>query len=170
MPKPEKIPEQLRDLDLLSPEFRKKVDSFLEEMQEEGDPMEAHETIRTEERQKYLLSTGASKVKHSNHQDGVAVDLHFKKAPTFPPSGHPRWVRAAKIAKKHGIDCGGIIWNGFDWNHFQDDGIPVLPDWKNQAIEWAQKNSISNGDRPEDSLTRVEAMELLRKFAQKFKL
>ncbi len=33
------------------------------------------ETLRTPERQEWLLAKGASKVKHSRHQDGVAIDI-----------------------------------------------------------------------------------------------
>lgn len=113
----------IKDIEKLNPNFRKKAKAFLKEM-ESIDPMKAHETLRTAERQKYLLSTGASRVKRSNHQDGNAMDIHFVNAPHFPPAGHKRWRKAAEIAKKHGIDCGGIIWN-WDWNHFQDDGSPA---------------------------------------------
>lgn len=157
-----------RDIELLKEPFKQKLKNFLIEMKQLGDEMKPHETLRTAERQAYLLNTGKSKVKRSNHQDGIAADLHFVKAPNFPNGGDTRWLLAAKIAKKHGIDCGGILWN-WDWNHFQDDGSPIrqaLGDWKDAAREFAMSNGISNGERPLDELTRVELWETLRKYTE----
>jgi len=110
----------IRDLGKLQPSVEKKFRAFLSEM-EDIDPMRAHETLRTAERQAYLRSIGASRVKVSNHQTGEAADLHFVNYPHFPPAGDERWKRSARIAKKHGIDCGGVLWD-WDWNHFQCDG------------------------------------------------
>ena len=119
-------PKAERDLELLQPGTYAKFKDFLAEMEELGDPMRAHETLRTEERQAYLYGTNKSKVTHSNHQDGVAADLHFVNAPNFPNTPE-RWQKAAEIAEKHGLECGGILWNGWDWNHFQDNGAPTFP-------------------------------------------
>lgn len=112
-----KEPKAERNLSLLSPDAEKAFRAFLIEMSS-IDPMTAHETIRSQERQDYLFGASRTKVKYSNHQDGVAADLHFDRAPNFP-TDVIRWERAAKVAEKHGLDCGGVLWDGWDWNHFQ---------------------------------------------------
>lgn len=160
-----------RNIEDLEENFKKKLINFLVEMRNLGEEMKPHETLRSAERQAYLVSTGKSKVYRSNHQDGVAADLHFIKTPNFPPSGSQRWKTAATIAKKHGIDCGGILWNGWDWNHFQDDGSTtqdLVKNWMEEAQAWAMKNKISNGERPQDDITRVEVWETLRKFSKNY--
>ena len=116
-----------KDLKLLEDNFEKKARSFLQEMKD-IDEMKVSETLRTAERQKYLIANNKSWVKVSNHQLGKAMDLYFAEKPHYPPSGDKRWVKASKIAKKHGIDCGGVLW-GMDWVHFQDDNSP------NQEVE-----------------------------------
>ena len=131
----------------------------------EIDPMAAHETFRTEARQKELIEDGSSMVVHSNHQDGIAADLHFTNGVAFPPAGDDRWIRAAEVAKKHGIDCGGILW-AWDWNHFQlEEQQSTLDEWQENALEWAVSNGVSNGERPLENITRVEVMEMFRKFS-----
>ena len=165
--------EPIRDLDQLNPEFRRKLELFLKAMKSVS-PMAPHETFRTEERQAMLVQTGASKIYHSNHQDGVAADLHFTTGDPFP-SGSEKWKEVAEIAKDFGIDCGGLLWNGWDWNHFQDSGLPDqalkgLAEWQIEARQWAMINNVSNGERPLENITRVEVMEMFRKFAGKFNL
>lgn len=165
--------DQIRDINKLEPTFRKKLEKFLDHMESIGKPMAAHETLRTAERQEYLIATGKSKVARSNHQDGVAADLHFVNAPHFPTDAES-WRFAANEAKKFGIDNGGILWNGWDWNHFQDDGSidqpKAVPTWQENAITWATENGVSNGERPNDPITRVETMEMFRKFATAFEI
>lgn len=39
-----------------------------------------------------------------------------------------------------------------------------LTDWQRRALRWAVSSRISNGERPLEPITRVETMELLRKF------
>lgn len=67
-----------RKTDKLSPKFRQKVEKFLEEVNKVGEIIFLTETWRSEERQKELIAAGLSQVKHSNHQDGLAVDIGFK--------------------------------------------------------------------------------------------
>ena len=169
------IPNAIRDLNHkgMNKSFVAKVNAFLAHMKKIGKPMAPHETWRSQERQDYLVGTGKSKIKRSNHQDGLAVDLHFVDAPHFP-SDAESWRFAGIEAKKFGIDNGGLLWDGWDWNHFQDDGSPfreliVLPQWQQRAVDWAILNQVSNGERPNDAITRVETMEMLRKFEQRFK-
>ena len=151
---------QCRDLDKLQPKVEKKFRAFLAEMKKIGEPMEAHETLRTAERQKYLRSIRASRVLVSNHQSGKAADLHFTTGAAFPPAGHARWKLAARIAKKHGIDCGGILWN-WDWNHFQDDGSEKQKIELNEITKKALNaviatNSAVWGNLPEEGRRAVE--------------
>jgi len=127
-------PKANRSIIDLNSMFQFKLKEFLHEM-ENIDPMSAHETLRSDERQVYLIKSGKSKVKRSNHQDGNAADLHFIIPPYFPKNIE-RWEQAARIAKKHGIDCGGVLW-GWDWNHFQDDGS------KKQILITKKKNKMN---------------------------
>ncbi len=154
----------IRDIEKLSPLFRKKVKAFLREMKK-IDPMAPHETLRTAERQLYLYRTGKSKVKHSNHQDGVAVDLHFTTGEAFPRAGSSRWKTSAKIAKKYGIDCGGILWD-WDWNHFQDDGskeqliIKGVPEWGQVFAQKMKTKGITTDPKLEIMINGGETIPL----------
>ncbi len=163
-----------RDLRDLKVVFRTKLEPFFEEMEALGHPMAMHEGFRSQQLQNHYIKIGKSRVARSNHQDGLAADLHFTshedilKWNGFPPPGHELWYMAARVAKKYGIDNGGIIWK-WDWNHFQDESATnqtlVTPlDWKDVALKYAVDNRISNGERPLDDITRVENMEMLRKY------
>lgn len=44
----------------------------------------------------------------------------------------------------------------------------TMEQWKQQALDWAKKNGVSNGERPEEAITRVEAMEMIRKYHERF--
>lgn len=63
------------------------------------------------------------------------------------------------------------LWK-WDRPHFQDAKSPYiappsdygLNEWQEKARNWGMQNGITNGERPLDNLTRVEAIELLRKF------
>jgi len=39
-----------------------------------------------------------------------------------------------------------------------------LSDWQKEFVDWATKAGVSNGERPLDSITRVEAMGMMKKF------
>lgn len=116
--------ESYRKLDKLTPEFSKKVNLFLLECPE----VFVAESWRSQIRQDELFLLGLSQVKHSNHQDGKAIDIAFvddlktpQKDPIYP-TDMVKWCKVADIARKYGIDWGYDLWK-WDKPHFQDNGI-----------------------------------------------
>ncbi len=116
-----------RGLENLAPGFRKKVDLFLKDCPQ----IFVTESTRSQVRQNELFSLGLSQVRHSNHQDGLAIDIAFKDDlkttyidPIYP-TDMSKWRIVADIAKKHGIDWGFDLW-AWDRPHFQDNGIPFI--------------------------------------------
>ena len=162
-----------RDLDKLQPSFRKKVDLWLADNPE----VFVTEVFRTAERQKHLYDKGLSYIDGTNnlsmHQKGLAVDIAFHGNELYP-THHYKWAKVGESAKEYGIDWGYDLWShtGFiDKPHFQDSGVPYvmppeLPEWQRKALDWAIANNVSNGERPQENITRVEVMEMLRKFNQ----
>lgn len=79
---------QLRDLDLLRPDFKERAEGFLSALRREfpGYTVGVHETLRTPERQAWLFEQGRSRpgnivtwTLNSNHLHGIALDWHFAK-------------------------------------------------------------------------------------------
>lgn len=77
--------------------------------------------LRTQEEQNEMLRTGASQVKHSKHQDGLAIDLFI-----IGSDGKPDWnnIQAYKDVSDHVKECSRrlnipIKWGG-DWTDFKD--------------------------------------------------
>lgn len=88
------------------------------------------EGLRTIERQKQLVASGASKTMKSRHITGHAVDL----AP-LEPDGDVSWAwplyyPLAKIIKRAAIEEGVSIEWGGDWRTFKDG-----PHWQ---LPWAK--------------------------------
>lgn len=114
-------------LDKLNSNFKIKVDKFVAECPE----IFITESWRSEERQKELRAAGLSQVAHSNHQDGLAIDIAFKDDPKTPgvdpiyPTNMDPWRKVADVAKKYGIDWGYDLWK-WDKPHFQDNGLPLI--------------------------------------------
>lgn len=173
-----------RGLDKLQPEFKKQVENWMKETvtldgkrQLVNEVVFITETFRSAERQKYLFNKGLSYIdgykKIGKHQQGLAVDIAFHGSYLYPSDMEP-WRVVADAAKKHGIDWGQDLW-GWDKPHFQDakgsyDPPPPeygLDEWQRNAVRWAKKEKVSNGERPLDPITRVEVMEMLRKFSQR---
>lgn len=109
-----------RALDKLNPAFRSKVEKFMEEVNRGTAIIFITESWRSEERQAELLKAGLSQVRHSNHQDGLAIDIGFLGAQLYP-SDLSKWRKVADIGKKYGIDWGFDLW-AWDKPHFQDNG------------------------------------------------
>jgi len=173
--------EASRDTSLLNKEFyENQVKPFLAE----ANNVFITEAFRTIERQKYLYSKGRTISGNiatwidgvndkSMHQKGVAIDIAFNDGVLYP-FNHKKWQEVAKIANKYGLDWGYDLWShtGFiDKPHFQDNSAPyVMPPnrtWQNIAIDWAIENGVSNGERPSELITRVETMEMFRKYNNK---
>lgn len=110
--------------DKLEAKFRKKVESFLAEVNKTSQVIFLTETWRSEERQAELFRAWLSQVKRSNHQDWLAIDIWFFGAELYP-SDFSKWRKVADIAKKYGIDWGFDLWK-WDRPHFQDNWKPIL--------------------------------------------
>lgn len=113
-----------RSLDKLNPIFKQKVEAFMNEVNATSKVIFVSESWRSEDRQKELLKAWLSQVKHSNHQDWLAIDIGFNGSELYP-SYLKKWRAVADIAKKHWIDWGFDLWN-WDKPHFQDNWKPIL--------------------------------------------
>ena len=118
-----------KDTNLLKEPFKTKVVKWLKEVSPLG--VFIVEAWRSEERQKELINTWASKVTHSNHQDWMAVDIWFtddqttkEKETELYPKNFERWRKIADIAKKYWIEWGYDLWK-WDMPHFQNNNLPV---------------------------------------------
>jgi len=147
-----------RDLNLLSANFKPKVELFLAEAKKQGLDIFITETGRTKERQQELYNQGRTTpgrivtwTLNSKHLiPSEAFDIAFNK-PTLYPKDMNLWNKLIEIAKSFGIDNGFTLW-GKDIVHFQDNGeIPdeellksyvMTPEQQQalQTIEFACKN------------------------------
>jgi peptidoglycan L-alanyl-D-glutamate endopeptidase CwlK len=101
------------------------------------------ETYRTKERQDYVYSLGrtipgkvVTWVKHSLHQDGVAVDIGFKGAELYPKD-IAKWQKVADTARALGLDWLYALY-GEDKPHFQlSKTPPPIPD---EPLDWAARS------------------------------
>ena len=158
-----------RKLDKLNPNFRKKVEKFLTEVNLKENLIFITESWRSAERQAELVRAWLSKVKRSNHQDGLAFDIWFFGAELYP-SDQGKWRKVADIAKKYGIDWWYDLWN-WDKPHFQDNGKPILEvnftkmtkytEIKEQALKEANLEPIFNDHSGDKPLTEQETKELI---------
>lgn len=77
------------------------------------------EGLRTPERQKKLLESGASRTMNSRHITGHAVDL----APVI--DGDIRWdwpafMPLVSAMRQAAVECGVVVVHGADWKKFKD--------------------------------------------------
>lgn len=117
-----------RDINKLSDNFKLKVIDFLNAVWE---TIFITEWWRSNERQAELYNQGRTTswnivtwVKHSNHQDWLAIDIAFKWDNLYP-TWLWTWMEISDIAKKHWIDWGFDLW-GIDKPHFQDNWKPYI--------------------------------------------
>lgn len=113
-----------RSIDKLDPWFRAKVEKWILEVNKGWDIVFLTETWRSVKRQQELISLWLSKVKHSNHQDGLAVDIGFRWSELYPKDDKI-WRKVADVAKKYGIDWWYDLWK-WDRPHFQDNWLPLI--------------------------------------------
>jgi len=59
--------------------------------------------------------------------------------------------------------CPGTNLPDKTWKHLLDK-FEENNDWKKEAQSWAVKKKVSNGERPNDPVTRVEVWQMLRNF------
>jgi len=131
-----------RWLDKLTPQFKIKVEKFIQEVNKNWKIIFITESWRTQERQNELLKWWFSQVKHSNHQDWLAIDIWFFGRELYP-SDFSKWRKVWDIAKKYQIDWGWDLWE-WDKPHFQDN-------WK------ALKENIIPNIKPMNKYTDILA-------------
>ena len=121
-----------RSLDSLSPRFRPLVDRFLARLVEAKIPVMIVSTLRTAAEQAEAVRTGHSKVKHSKHQDGDAIDvvpysqyaIHGDNKLLWDTTD-PIWLKIGAIGESVGMRWGGrfpplnTIGVGWDPGHFE---------------------------------------------------
>ena len=113
--------KQIIDIELLKEPFKTKAKWFIAETWRYW--VFVVETLRTQERQDMLVKQWFSYVKHSNHQDGLAIDIWFIWKELYP-SDTKIWRTVANIAKKYWIDWWYDLWK-FDKPHFQNNNLPI---------------------------------------------
>jgi hypothetical protein len=119
------VSEVQRDLKLLVPAFRERVEIVLNELREQGYDPVVHETLRTKERAEQLVKEGKSLAKGlSMHCLGLAVDCICRKHRWgCHQAGCDFFERYGVIAENHGLCWGGRWTSLVDLPHAQC--IPV---------------------------------------------
>tara|TARA_R110000868_G_scaffold223318_1_gene475189 strand:- start:3506 stop:4129 length:624 start_codon:yes stop_codon:yes gene_type:complete len=107
----------LKSMKGIHPELRRVINRALQESQLDFVVIEG---LRTEERQRELVASGASKTMNSRHLTGHAVDLvpigNDGKAAFDWPLYHQLAPAVKAAAEKEGVK---IVWGG-DWRTFKD--------------------------------------------------
>jgi peptidoglycan L-alanyl-D-glutamate endopeptidase CwlK len=127
-----------RNLKGIHPDLRRVIDRALQES-----PLDfmVIEGLRTKERQKRLVASGASRTMNSRHITGHAVDLLpiGPDGPAFDwPLYHKLGPAVKEAAQAEGVD---LEWGG-DWRSFKDGPHFQLSHKRYPASEWA------TGDKP----------------------
>jgi hypothetical protein len=130
----------INDLALLEPVFRAKIEQLVADAKAEGVILHVLETYRSQTRQHYLFTKGATKLSQVGcHGYGVAVDLGIITAHGMDPDGaHYDVLRRLCLKYK-------LVWGG-DWglpaepHSFRDyDHVQYVPLFRQNAMfsgEW----------------------------------
>ncbi len=126
----------LKNLNGIHPDLRRAIDRALQDSELDFVVIEG---LRTKERQKQLVASGASKTMNSRHLTGHAVDL----VPIGPngnaafdwPLYHKLGPAVKEAAAKEGV---AIVWGG-DWTSFKDGPHFELDRKVYPEGEWASK-------------------------------
>lgn len=121
----------------LAPQFKAAVEAIVNDMQAQGWLTTIFETIRTEERQRYLYGFGrdyddgrgpvtkAQSAKFSWHRYGLAADIvQADSTPWTAPQAF--WQALGLAAESHGCVWGGR-WKALDLPHIQWGKCPRSP-------------------------------------------
>ena len=167
-----------RDLNSLQPHVAIRAKKLIDYISENFEPIAVHETHRTAEYQKYLYGQGRTRDldkpvitwvdgfrKKSNHQSGIAFDIHFKNNPNFPSGKDKRWIPVRDYAKKLGLISGFDLWDGVDANHFQCSYN--LSKWEEEFLNWGVENGYTNAEDAMSSINLPRMMGILKKFSDK---
>lgn len=172
-----KIP--CKDINELTPSFKKKVELFLKEV---WDKIFITETYRSQERQNYLYGQWRTRewnkitwTLSSYHKTRKAIDIAFRWKELYP-NKIEKWTKVANIAAKYWI----VWWYDLRWKdlpHFQDNWIPykekVTPivaktkqkskySWiMGRVLKQAWIEPIFNSHKWDKPLTEQEVKELI---------
>lgn len=118
-----KVPKEDRSIDSLDPRYRERFEKYLEALHTMFPQFRVivTETRRSKARQQYLIKTGASKTPHSNHQDGIAMDIALLRKVTNEIDWRPavyRNVYRILDPRDFGLTSGAHLW-GWDEGHLQ---------------------------------------------------
>ncbi len=110
--------EPVRDLDLLYPPFRIKIELLLRKAEGANLPVMVFETFRSQERQEKLYEQKRTKIRsNGGHYFGVCADLVWtldSGAPSWEEPFAGAWESLAGIGRRL-----NLIWGG-DWKRFVD--------------------------------------------------
>ncbi len=156
-----------RWLDKLEPSFKKKVEKFMAKV---NDKVFITETWRSEDRQRELIESGASKTSRSNHQDWLAIDIAFLGSELYP-SNHRRWEDIAIVAKQYWMDWWYDLWAhlGFvDKPHFQDNWVPLSGPYRKLAGETVINNAEPFGWDEEVAKVQIIVQREFKKLVNEY--
>ena len=115
-----------RRLDDLDAQFKPIAFELLARTVEAGIPVMIINTRRTTAEQAIYLSTGASSVQHSKHQDGLAIDvcpysqwLEFGEDKLQWCADDPQWPKLGAIGEALGLRSGRRWKDPHDPGHFE---------------------------------------------------
>ncbi len=104
---------RIRDLQLLKPVLRRKVQAIVAVAQAHGVPLEVYETYRSQARQTQLFNQGATQFKQvGTHHYGLSCDVVNKIGGEWSWKGD--FSLLGRLAREH-----QLIWGG-DWTGFPD--------------------------------------------------
>jgi len=163
--------EICKDINKLTPETKILCLRFLELCKAQGLNIKITETWRSEERQKELIKSGASKINHSLHQDGRAFDYCQNVKGDLYPDTIMR--KCGAIGKSLGLYWGGSFQNFYDSCHLQNDKpvgtIKAVSDEYIKAVDKLVQGGIISSPIiwKEKKFTKDNVEDLIVKFASK---
>lgn len=144
-----------RDLSLLAPHFRERVEAAIADCAAQGFPVKVAEALRSQERQAWLYAQGRTRPgpKVTNaptnltswHGYGLAVDV-IHATLGYQPHGkdaraNEAWFEGVgQIFKRHGCAWGGD-WSKPDTPHMQFGGLPASPQAEHKALKQQMSNA-----------------------------
>lgn len=149
----------LKNLNGIHPDLRRVIDRALQDS-----PLDfvVIEGLRTKERQKQLVTNGASKTMNSRHITGHAVDLlpiGTNGKPAFDWPLYDRLAPAVKAAaEKEHVD---LVWGG-DWTSFKDGPHFELDRRTYSDKDWASKVEpvAERVDASQSTTVRASAVQI----------
>lgn len=110
--------QRCSDVGLLHPFMQERILAVLEDCKKAGLQVKVFETLRTLERQKYLVENKHSWTLKSYHRLGLACDIVFLKNGQWSWRQEHDWDTLAYIAEKNGLTS-GWRWTKRDGPHME---------------------------------------------------